>query len=442
MEHHLEVPLNKFVNNKLKTQSILCTLFVLWALFFPRSAFALSYRGTLGWVNLGVYSEPAETVLNPKNAVLKIPNAEFLSEWRPNILVNLLKNRVSLVANPRVRLLIDKSKVDSKWEDDFTQVYSFWNAAYFTASFPKGVQFAYGIQNYEWGPAELYSPSNKVFTQAGYLKGLNFESHGKELARVNITYNRNSSLVMLALLNDVKSYDSILPRFQRKTTFENFGVAKYEFSSDSGEQLIGLVGGAGMESKWHGGGYFAFKFGGFSLYYDGVVNERKDVVYPKFEDSFSRYEMRNEKSLAFLSVPGLRYEFENGNDIRMEYYHNSIGYDEKDIVDSLRVVTSPSPFAEFNLATYLNPQFSLQAKQYVYGSMRLPSVGFGEHLTLSIRHLFSLTDKTNHSVLAMDIPVTDTWELFGSGLYAGGKSSGELTRMLKWQGVLGSRYTW
>ena len=76
----------------------------------------------------------------------------------------------------------------------FPEVYVAWRP--FDA-----LAITYGLQNFQWGPAELVSPSNRVFHETGVFRDPLYSVRGKHLLRANVSVGRQWSLVALAELS-------------------------------------------------------------------------------------------------------------------------------------------------------------------------------------------------------------------------------------------------
>ncbi|RYZ58955.1 MAG: hypothetical protein EOP07_05485 [Proteobacteria bacterium] len=130
--------------------------------------FEQSYK-LLGTVQEG---SVAKELTNPNNQFYQLPERSVLIEFRPEIQGSY--KRYKLVLRPRASLLDDFRNVpplnpappgyQSPKDQDITSE-AYLNEAYIAGT-PSGKwQYVFGLQNFQWGPAELASPSNPIFRE-------------------------------------------------------------------------------------------------------------------------------------------------------------------------------------------------------------------------------------------------------------------------------------
>jgi hypothetical protein len=138
----------------------------------------------------------------------------------------------------------------------------------------------------------------------------------------------------------------------------------------------------------------------------------------------------------------MRYTFENGVDIRVEYIENEPGWSSEQVRQAntnalARVATQPTVLG------YLQaPGLDLPGKRYAYASLRAPDLLHDESLTVDVRVVQSLADYTAVTFLNVEWIASDAWVLFLSASAALGKSDGDLTRLSRGNVIVGSRYSW
>ena len=124
-----------------------------------------------------------------------------------------------------------------------------WTELYPTTGRTTSLQFTYGLQNYQWGPAELLSPSNRLFHEVGVFRDPLYYVRGRISLRLNVSVGKEWSLVALAELGTTASTDFIAGE-----PFRRQAQAKFEYAAAVRHVVLsGLAAARGREHRaWFG----------------------------------------------------------------------------------------------------------------------------------------------------------------------------------------------
>jgi len=289
----------------------------------PATSLPLSARARLEWLSAAGTTAPRNSPVNPDNAVLLLPQAAASTELRPDRQVEAGR-ALRGVARPRLLLTVQKSRVAGEWQPESSDARVDWIELYASWQADEHVAVAYGLQNYQWGPAELVSPSNRIFHATGFARDPLYVVYGKHLARVNLSAGRSWSAVLLAEVRP----NAEAP-FVAGEPFEPKVEAKLEWSDPGGRGYAAVAGGAGRDSRGFFGEYASLAVGdGLSIYADAVHQLGSRAWYPvdggaggaRFEHPATGAGLRT------LALGGIRYTFEGGTDLRLEYLFDEAGW--------------------------------------------------------------------------------------------------------------------
>jgi hypothetical protein len=297
------------------------------------------------------------------------------------------------------------------------------------------LSFTWGLQNFQWGPAELVSPSNRLFHQTGLLRDVLYFVPGKHLLRVNASVGKAWTAVLLAELTAVPGE---VP-FTAGEPFSPKGQLKLEWADEQGRGQVGIVGGVGTRTWPFFGEYAQWQLtDGLSLYVDASHSSQRTAWYPALTDDNPAFVQRPSvpEHLLTTAVGGARYTFESGLDVRVEVLFNEPGWSR----DELRVA------GERTLA-WAQPQQGAPGLEFLgrwvgYASVRLPDLPPGKHLAISARYAHSFTDDSGAGFLTLTLDASDAVVVFASALVTHGTTSGEFSRVARAAFSAGASYSW
>lgn len=414
-------------------------------LLFPFAAPAaeLSFEPNTAVWGIATQRKAAEGALNPRNVNFRTPEQTLALEARPDW--NLAYGGVKLTARPR--LIASRERVEAagrrsvdsgiflRWSEGFAQ----WQAL-------ESLSIAYGLQNFQWGPAESASPSNRIFRDTVQVKDAIYSVKGHHLARATFTPSNSFSEVLLVELSD--NGDGEAEAYEAPS---HKALLKSELSWDGGAEYGGLVlGWRDRAGAWFGEYLNLEPFEGFSLYADASHQAGTLSWYPA-KDSTGRYTVmaqsrRGEGKLRTFLVTGARYAFENGNDWRLEHIFQENGWTSADRARAQAALTSADPIQYILLATRaraaFQPGLDFPGRSYLFSSIRFPNVFDVRDWNLYFRFLRSLQDSSSSGYASTEHAIGERGTLVGSvgaGFAADGQ---ELRGTVDLAATLAYRHAW
>ncbi|MGE3840929.1 MAG: porin [Vicinamibacterales bacterium] len=398
---------------------------------------AVSWRLGAQWLSTGRWLDPAESRLNPGNRILRLPQFWAQTEVRPDVRVTggsrfVLVARPRLLASTRSAWSADTPRLDTRdTSANWTELYAHWRMT-------DSVQVTYGLQNFQWGPAELLSPSNRLFHEVGVFRDPAYYVRGRHLARLNVSAGKEWSIVTLAELghNGEDAFNSGEP-------FKRQGQTKVEYASPDGRGYVGATVGVRDGSRAWFGEYGSWAVTqGLSIYVDASHSRGSRAWYPEAHADgvfFSR-RLSDASRWQLLGLMGMRYVFVNGIDWRGEYVHQQAGYSQNDTRLAVQAATaSPGPFVFERLTA---PGLEVLGRRLVLASLRVPDLPPRDRVSIQGRYLHSLTDHSGVAFATATLETSDALVLFGSALVSRGPVTGEFARLARASAIAGALWTW
>ncbi len=397
----------------------------------------VSARARLEWLTAAGTTSPRETPVNPDNAVLRLPQAAGSTELRPELRVEAGPD-LRGVARPRLLLQVQKPRVAGEWQPESSDARVEWIDLYASWRAGERLEVAYGLQNFQWGPAELMSPSNRIFHETGFFRDPLYVVRGRDLARVNLSAGRAWSAVLLAEVQD----NGEAP-FVAGAPFEPKAEAKLEWSHPGGRGWIGAVAGAGRDSRGFFGGYGSLAIGdALSVYADAVTQMGSHAWYPvddgaggaRFEHPLAGAGLRT------LVLGGAHYTFEGGADVRLEYAFDEAGWTTSQLRLAERAAAAPPvPGA---VEAWLDPGFEVVGRQHLYASVTVPDLPPHDRTSVAIRWLQALEDGSAAVFATASYAAADAVVLFASATGTWGSDHGALSRLARASALAGATVSW
>ncbi len=400
-----------------------------------------AFHGRVEWLTAAGTIVPRDTSVNPDNLVLHLPQAAGSSELRPDLRLDAWRD-LRAVVRPRLLTEITRARAGGTWQPSRTGSEVEWLDVYVGWQANDRVALTYGLQNYQWGPGELVSPSNRIFHETGFARDPLYVVHGKHLARVNLSAGRSWSAVVLAEVgaNDDRPFVAGEP-------FERKGQAKLEWSDEGGRGWIGLTFGAGRTSGGFFGEYGSLAIGeGFSIYADAVHQLGSRAWYPvddgangaRFEQSAA------DAGLRTLALGGIRYTFEGGTDLRLEYVFDEAGWDTAQLRLAERAAagTPTSPPAPQTVMRWLDPGFEIAGRRHAYASLAFSDLPPRKRTTVALRYLLALEDLSGAAFATASWAAADWAVIFATATATHGDDHGALSRLARGTALAGATISW
>jgi hypothetical protein len=384
-------------------------------------------------------ASPADSWMNRGNQVLAVPQATWATEVRLTARVQA-GPRWQLVLRPSVAVSAQAVAVQGRpirWprhaDLEWPEAYLYWGPT-------DALSITCGRQNFQWGPAELLSPSNRLFREVGAFRDASYAVRGRDLLRVNLSRGRQWSLVGLADVHDTGA-----PPWRAGVAFRPAALAKLEYVGFGGDAYLGLTGGARRgDARWIGAYGTAPIMAGVSAYGDAALQWQGRAWYPLATDrggiAFAAPAGAGLGEPRLLGLVGLRYTAVAAVDARIEYLRQSAGYTRTQLSAApLAVAQAPTPA---NVARWLAPGLELLGRHLAMVSVLTRELGPKERLTLHGRYLRSFTDRSGVVVANAALDLGSAWVAYGSLAAAHGDELAEFTRLTRVGGVAGLIWSW
>jgi hypothetical protein len=391
----------------------------------------------LEWITAARWLSPAETPLNPGNRILRLPQAWLQTELRPNVRLDV-GSWLTVVGRPRVLAVADASWAKGAARRDTQDVSGNLTELYVNWRPNDALQLTYGLQNFQWGPAELLAPSNRLVHETGIFRDPIYYVRGRHLARINLSAGQAWSLVAIAELADNGE-----PDFNAGEPFRQQALAKFEYASPGGRGYIGGTGGIRRSDRPWFGEYLSFALTeGLSAYIDASHSRGSRAWYPQGTSDGAVFIRRDRAAAAWrtLAVTGARYTFVNGLDIRAEMLWQDAGYSRADL--ALAAVAAALADGADAFDPYVQPGLEFLGRRLGLASIRAPDLPPGGRSTVQARYLRSFTDASGVGFVTMNVDTTDSLVLFASGTITHGRDDTEFARLVRQSLVGGAVWSW
>jgi hypothetical protein len=381
------------------------------------------------WAAAG-HRVPVDSSLNPENAVLRLPQWLGTVETRTD--VRLTWRAATLVARPKLVLSADYTdavgEAASRTDTSATVV---WPELFATYAAADRLAVTYGLQNFQWGPAEAAGPSNRIFRDTVQAKDVLYDVKGRHLLRVNLTPERDWTEVLL--LEITGNGD---PEFEAGEPFSHKALLKSELAWNGSADYAGfVVGWREGTGAWLGEYLSVGLTGGLSAYLDASHQQGSLAWYPDRGFAQSR---KSDSRIYTFSVAGLRYAFENGNDLRVEWVYQEAGYSADETAAAWSILRD-SPQAA---ATLQHSGLEFPGRQYAFASFRVPDLLAVKNWQVYARCLVSLQDGSLAAYLSTEAAVGSAGTAFAGVMMTGGSDASELRGALGTAITIGYRHAW
>ncbi|MFN8790723.1 MAG: hypothetical protein ACK5Y2_04630 [Bdellovibrionales bacterium] len=388
------------------------------------------------------YQKPNEkSAFNPNNSVLEIPNWWHQLELRPDLQYDfsnshslILRSRHFLEGRQEDKKLPDEKPFSVLTRSDLTDAFvnSQWNESW---------QTAIGLQNYQWGPAEIFSPSNPFFHFLNEQRSFFFIQKGRILARVNWNPDPTSSKwSVVGLYEPIENRD---PFWTADRSFRPRSALKIERQFENPINSVALVAGQGELGREFVGEYFTWSPEEGLSFYGDVKHQRGRTHWRPQTGAFGTPDMvRDSDQSRIFSFGIFGFRWEGRVDFRQEFIWNEGGYDSEEWDRARSSALTPAPLILQNLRRFAAPGLEFRTRSYSYSSLRIPNLGPGDRTSLAIRWLTSLQEDSSALQLNWEYLWTDHTVLQAEVLHFSGSKSSEFRLVNDTQAALGFRWTY
>ena len=286
---------------------------------FSQESFA-AFGWDTEWYNSYSQRSLKESLIDPSNRYLNFNRSVLTSDYRFNMLY-LNKRKWKGIFRPR--LLVEQAAysyslpAESTSKTTATPSASEANMNY---NFSRETSVALGLQNFQWGPTEVASPSNVFYHFNANQKSTSYKNTGRFLIRYNWTPNEDFSLILIG-----EPFNNGESNWIFNQKFESKAAIKIEKVGKNSLNYWGLVAGYEEEKVPFLGEYANWEFRpGWSLYIDAKESSGS-ANYQAAANAFGLYDMvyARRNGWESLAVAGIRWE--SNWDIRYEFIANSFG---------------------------------------------------------------------------------------------------------------------
>jgi hypothetical protein len=406
--------------------------------FIP-AAQAADYKFSLeDYMDLHVRSH-SDSNLNPNNHLFQLEDAGATNDLRPE--VKLTTEHTTSVIRPRwIFSRWQWSEAESSYQKaagrlDITD-------AFVEIRVTDSIRSTAGLEDFQWGPAELSNISNPLF----HLNTMSRSSFYKEkgVATLRLSLDFTDLWNNMLIINPVSNNE---PAFQEGQNFQPSGFIKSEIrsandnGSSDGQTYLGVLGGTQPDARKFFGEYFSTRFdSGWSFYLEArhPFGQRRFELQTKSGIKTDQL-ISNENGMNTLSLAGLRWE--GRVDARLEYFYNSDGFNSRDFRDQVDTLKSPSPETPLNYSRFLRPGLELYGQAYAYLSLRIPDLGKSNNLQLALRSLVSLQDGSSIAQISVDKPLNDSFVGLIEAFTSIGGNDQELTLLDRTAIIAGAKWS-
>ncbi|MFN3698493.1 MAG: hypothetical protein ACK4VO_13740 [Pseudobdellovibrio sp.] len=385
------------------------------------SASNYQHNWTLSFLHTLSKNQANTEGINLGNQIFSVPTNQLTNELRPNYSLNYnndykLKIKPTILLNTQeIRKNSDTVAVSgSQLKADLKEMYIEYLRL-------KNWNIRLGLQTYQWGPTEIYSPSNFLFHFQKESKSFSYLEKGYMLGNLIYNINDSSNIQFLGEL-----YSNLESSWINDVDFSPRSLLKFEQSFSNSFNYIGLTVGQAERKRTAIGFYGNYvPFSGFSIYLDGRSTQGEVGYRPnlKNDGNIDMILSNNKNNNRLFLISGVRYE--SGFDMRIEAIYFQEGYDSNEYNLWLSSL-------DFNQNNFLNNVMSSNkngldflTQKYYYISLRIPELGARHDLTLSFRSLMAVEKSSQTYAVSLDKPLNTNSNVFFEYVQNAGEKNSE-----------------
>lgn len=413
---------------------------VLWLVLLSIPVWANTYRIEI--YGSSTYEKPNDSsAFNPDNRVLGIPTWAHVLELRPDLQFDLNEEHALIVRSRHFLSDIqrdfdnpDQSRTSILSDSDLSDLF-------FSSNWNESFQTAVGLQNYQWGPAEIFSPTNPFFHFNNEQRSFFYKEKGRVMARVNWNpdplSSRWSIVGLYEPINNNERYWTADREFKPKSALK----IEYQFTNPI--NTVALVVGQGEQERGFFGEYFTWSpVEGTSIYGD-IQHHPGRTNYAPERNGLGFYDLVgsvNDEKIYTFAILGIRWE--GRVDFRQEFIWNEAGYDSTEWrrAKESALIISPNIFQ--NIRRFSSPGLEFRTQSYSYTSLRIPDIGKNQKSAAAVRWLSSMTENSSALQLNWEYLWSDRTVLQAEVLEFLGEQGSEFRLVSDTQAALGFRWSY
>lgn len=360
------------------------------------------FRGDL-YLSTGLTQVKEKEPLNLGNRVLEIPKQLSTLEFRPDLKWQAHAEHFFVLRSSHDYRLgkIDYSmptadKTISEGKTDLTDFF-------LSSDWGPYVGTVIGLQNYQWGPGEFYSPSNPFFHFQSEQKKFFYKEKGKVLARLNLSFSQHFNVVGL-----VEFMDNREAVWMAEQEFESKAAVKFDYQFENPINSLSILVGKGDQQIYFVGAHGTYSpVDGASVYFDGKVTQRR-IIYLPTKNVFGLYDMEKIEDHMTDPLILIGTRFEGRVDFRQEFLFHEGGYSDDEWRLAKKSAQTLSPYLEKNISRFYKPGLELKRKAYAYSSLRIPNLGSQDQATIFLRLISSMSENSQLGQLSYEHNLTES----------------------------------
>lgn len=412
-------------------------IFLFFMMVYSRILFAieLDYWATEISLSSMKQSISKDDLFNPSNQFLALPEFSDTLNIRPELRLSWLIN-----SSFTFRPIFEARHIPHKTINKFR-----WNEIFINEILTEKIQVTYGLQSYQWGPAESASPSNFIFKDTIVGKDALYLPRGLHLLRFNFSPTQAWSEIFLAELSGNGDMDY----YKNKDAFEKKALLKSEWTWGESSDYFGVVLGWQDFLGFNLGEYLSLEISEALYFYVDAHHKKGSARWRPFRNSeniisFVQDEKNNNRNYSY-AVSGLRYNFVNGGDLRFEYIYEEDSYSKTEHL-IIKDCFSSSQFAQQlflkdNILHFYNSNLHYVGQQFVMLSYNKSNFLSKNNFLLAMRFLYSLSDQSVRGYFNLEKSVGKQGTVFAFLIQNIGKRDSELNTLISSSYNMGYRHS-
>ncbi len=375
-----------------------------------------------------------------------VPYLALSEQLYPSIKLSSGKSFL-LSARPRISVLHERASKSNKKDQVETNFEAKPAEMFAVLTASSRFSLTVGKQNFQWGLAEMASPSNWLFkartTANSLIKNPQSDVETRDIVRINMSAGQRFNLVAMV------EYEAEKQKYPRIYSGRR-GLLKPEISWNSGADFVGLiVGGAETQSFPFLGEYMSVTLSdAFTFYADAAHSQGGDVIKPvrlslpevPSEQPIIVFDQPslNEEKINHEIVAGIRYTHENGTELRVEGYFNSLGLTAREIADVAMLEETSSQLVPL----FFEPGAEYRSRRALLLAARRNGFGSRRKWSALFRYLKPLADPSGAYLVYGEYSFSDNAILFFAGGGYHGKIISESAFAQRLAFSVGHKYVW
>lgn len=351
----------------------------------------------------------SDSSLNIDNRILYSADQVYSFLFRPEVKLSSEESQIVIrpVWNREYSIIKLKNPSAEEYEnfdrlnlDDF-----YWQKSWF-----ENWQTTVGLFVDGWGPSEIANPTNPFFHAVSINKNSSFRDKGKSLAQALYSFDSYKSIIFT-----VEAIDNLESKFRADQEFYQAWLLRYDQQASQSSFSFGLVVGKDEFNQNILGGYQLWQQRDTGLSLTAEVRITEDASRFEVKDQIfgSEVILQSKSNQSIFSVMGIRYE--GDVDLRAEWIHYDLGYNESEWDSLLQAVKNISIYSVKNIQRFSRPGLEFLSKNYLSLSFRKSNIGPWSDWQWIIRLLSAIEDNNHYSVKSnlfvsqLEAPFRDSW---------------------------------